>query len=307
MSVSWFLVVLAAAFLHAGWNMLLKGGRGNVAFNVIMLSATAALYLPAFLIMFDPADFPRRAWLCVAASGAVHALYFTMLSLSYSRADLSLAYPVARGSGAALAAFGSTVLLGERPDAMGWAGITVIFTGLALLWTAECTGEHGQQAGSHRGRWRGRTGIPGLGWAVGTGVTIATYSVIDKVGVSVSHPFTYVYMVMAIAAAIVVLASLGYRGGKSGLKEGWCQQLIGEWNRSGIRAIAAGFFMLLTYLLVLFAMRASKLSYVAPLRESSVLFSMLLGSLVLKERMTARRLVAGGTICLGVVLLALAR
>lgn len=304
MSAGWFLVVLVAAFLHAGWNMLLKGGRGGMAFNTIMLTATVLLYLPGFLIVYDLGGFARKAWLCVVASGAVHGLYFTLLSISYSRADLSLAYPVARGSGAALAALGGTVILGERPDATGWAGIAAILAGMGLLWMSEHVGGHLPFVPGARGR---RMEVSRLWWALGTGASIATYSLVDKVGVSVSHPFAYVYLVMACAAVIILFAYLGQHRRAAAGGRSWREGLVSEWNHNGTRAVAAGFFMLFTYLLVLFAMRTSKLSYVAPLRESSVLFSMLLGRLVLKERITARRWAAGAAICLGVVLLGLAR
>ncbi|MEW5934403.1 MAG: SMR family transporter [Bacillota bacterium] len=305
MSPGPFLIVLVAAFLHAGWNMLLKGGRGGMAFNVIMLTATVLVYLPGFLIVYDPRTFSHQAWLCVVASGAVHGVYFTLLAKSYSRADLSLAYPVARGSGAALAALGSTLLLGERPDAAGLTGIAAILAGMVLLWASEHTGWHPPSNRGTRG-WRAE-GASGIRWALGTGVSIATYSLVDKVGVSVSHPFAYIYLVMACAAVIILLVSLAPKrraetGGRS-----WREELVSEWNRNGTRAAAAGLLVLFTYLLVLFAMRTSKLSYVAPLRESSVLFSMLLGLLVLKERITARRWAAGAAFCLGVVLLGLAR
>ncbi|MEW6398286.1 MAG: DMT family transporter [Bacillota bacterium] len=305
MSSGWFLVVLIAAFLHAAWNMLLKTARGGMAFTIIMLTATVVLYLPGFLIVHDLGGFTRKAWLCAVGSGAVHGLYFTLLSISYSRADLSLAYPVARGSGAALAALGGTAILGERPDATGWTGIGAVLVGMGVLWVSEHVDGHLRSVpGASRRRPQG---IPGLCWALGTGVSIATYSLVDKVGVSVSHPFAYVYLVMAFAAVIILFVSLGQQRCAAAGGRGWREGLVSEWNRNGTRAVAAGFFMLFTYLLVLFAMRASKLSYVAPLRESSVLFSMLLGRLVLKEPISAHRWAAGAAICLGVVLLGLAR
>ncbi len=120
-------------------------------------------------------------------------------------------------------------------------------------------------------------------------MSIATYSLVDKMGVSVSHPFAYIYLVTACAAVIILLVSLAPKRRAEMGQRSWREELVSEWNRNGTRAAAAGLLMLFTYLLVLFAMRSSKLSYVAPLRESSVLFSMLLGRLVLKERITARR------------------
>ena len=305
MSPGSFLTVLVAAFFHAGWNMLLKGGRGGVAFNVIMLTATVILYLPGFLTLYHPGGLSRQAWLCVLASGTAHGVYFTLLAKSYSHADLSLAYPVARGSGAALAALGSALFLGEKPDAAGLTGIAAILAGMVLLWGSEHAHGHLQSACGTQGCQS--EGSSRIWWALGTGVSIGAYSLVDKVGVSLIHPFAYIYLVMASAAVIILLVSLApKRPGETGARS-WREELVYEWNRNGTRAVAAGLFMLFTYLLVLSAMRTSNLSYVAPLRESSVLFSLLLGRLVLKERTTARRCAAGATISLGVLLLGLAR
>lgn len=311
-----FLLVLAAAFLHAAWNMLLKGGRGGAAFNALMLGSAALFYLPGFLAVWPRAPMPPRAWACVAASGTVHALYFALLARSYTRADLSLAYPVARGSGAALAALAGALFVGERPDAVGLAGTAAVLAGIALLGT----GLTGARTGAGGG-W--------LAWALGTGATIGAYSLVDKVGVSLAHPFVYIYLVMALAAAITVLGCLApagraarrpgagpgntpaYRQGATPAGgpthgAGW-MALVSEWRRGGPRAAATGVLMAFTYLLVLVALQTSKLLYVAPLRESSVLFSMLLGRLVLREEVGPRRRAAGAAVCLGAALLAAAR
>lgn len=305
MTAGWLIVVLAAASLHATWNLLLKSGRDRIAFTLMMLIASVLLYLPAFAMILRTKPVPAASWKWIFASGAIHTAYFYLLSLAYAHIDLSLVYPVARGAGAALAVAGGTILLGERPNAPGWCGILALTLGISILLS---------QAGSRRRE----SSVPGdrmssisICAALGAGITIGGYSVVDKVGVGISHPFIHLYLTKVLCASLFTLAvTIAQCAGRKAVGEGLAalaKRVRREWRANGAHAVAAGLFTPLTYVLVLFAMTACKVSYVAPLRETSVLFSMLLAKRILKERTTGKRW--GGTllVLVGVVLLGTAR
>lgn len=281
-------LVLAAAFLHALWNLFAKGGRDKWAFMWALLASLSICYLPAFLWAW-PGRISPRGWLFIGLTGILHAAYFQLLSTAYERGDLSVMYPLARGSGVALVPLIAVPILGERPSILGALGIALVVLGGFVLHLQPPLG---------RSLLRPFAGARAKGTpaAFAVGVTIALYSTVDKVGVSIVHPFIYIYLGLSLAALLTVPAAVRRR---AAIRE--------EWTHHRWQIVAAGILTLFTYLLVLFAMRRSPVSYIAAAREISVVFGALLGTWILGEPFARFRIPGACLIALGVACVGLAR
>jgi drug/metabolite transporter (DMT)-like permease len=165
MSLAVLSLVLAAAFAHAGWNFLAKGAEGGAAF--VWLSATAGtlIYLPvvAIAVASSSGQFRLEALALMAGSGVLHSVYFVLLQRGYATGDLSLVYPLARGTGPLLSGAAAIAFLGERPSALALAGaLTIVAAVLSFV----------VRPGDSLGRSTGAA----IGFAVGTGVAIEGYT-----------------------------------------------------------------------------------------------------------------------------------
>jgi drug/metabolite transporter (DMT)-like permease len=278
-------LVLAAAVAHAGWNLLAKGAQGGAAFVWLTAVAGALLYLPvlAVTLALSPGRLDGTAVALMAGSGALHALYFVLLQRGYATGDLSLVYPLARGTGPLLSTAAAIAFLGERPSALAVAGALLVVGAVFTL-----IGRPGE-------RLR-RTDVPAVGFALLTGVAIAGYTLWDKhaVGPVGLAPVVY-YWGTNLANALLLTAYVARRPDAMRL----------AWSTSRRPAVGVGLLSPLAYVLVLFALARAPVSYVAPAREVSILIGTLAGTTLLAEGDARRRLVAAGAILLGVVALAL--
>ena len=300
-------LVLVAAVLHAGWNVLLKTS-GDTLWTAVRLQAIGtAILLPigiaAWLWNGRPAVSAAAFGLAIA-SGVVEAIYFVCLSAAYKRGALSLVYPLARGSAPLLAVAVGIFLLGERLAPLALAGVGCLLLGILLVarpWQAL------QSAGAAQ---RGA-----IGFALATGASIAAYSAIDRLGVRATEPWLY-GSILAVAATtflaitVIVGRRVGFlapapiadpvaRPGKSPLGAG------------PLRDAVAGILALGAYLLVLVAYSIAPLAAVAPLRESGIVLAAAWGTLRLGEasggREAGSRIAAAGLVVVGAILLAVAR
>jgi uncharacterized membrane protein len=220
-------------------------------------------------------------------SGTVEAAYFVLLSAAYRRGDLSVVYPIARGTAPLLAVAIGVGILGERLGVAGFTGVALLLVGFLLLqrpWQA----------------LRGHTGLdPSIAFALATGVTIASYSALDRVGTRLIEPLTYaaiLWVTTSVALVLWVRLAAGgdvFSGGPDELR----RSAIGGWLTLG------------AYLLILFALSVAPLSGVAPLRESATVFAAAWGSVRLGEAVdrgdSARRIGASIAIVAGALLLAI--
>ena len=275
MSGAVLLLVLASAWAHAGWNLLAKGAEGGAAFVWLATVVATALYAPTLV---GGIDLGRDALVLMAGSGALHALYFVLLQRGYATGDLSLVYPLARGTGPLLSTALAILVLGERPGIVALAGAALIVTAVLSLGTRPSEGT-----------------AEGIVFALLTGVSIAGYTLWDKQAVD-EHglsPVTYFWGTNAINALLLTPWVLRNR-----------ERLSRAWRTSRGRAVAVGILSPGAYILVLFALARAPVSYVAPARETSILLATLLGVTVLGEGDARRRAVAAAGIVLGVAALA---
>lgn len=281
-------LVLCGAVLHATWNLSAKRAAGDdsLAFVWLMGLVSVALALPFGLAswLVQPPSLSPLAWVTVVASGAVHGVYFLLLQQGYRRGELSIVYPVARGTGPLFAVAAAVIVLGEHPGRTGWLGIAAILTGIVLISGVTQTADRPDRLAS-------------VAWGGLTGLGIATYTLIDALAVTRLGLGPLVFFFLSLVCSALVLAPFALRD-RVALRRQWCE------NRRPI--VTVGVVSPAAYVLVLFALQLAPLAYVAPLRELSMMVAVLYGAWLLREPVSARRL--AGVVCMiaGVVGLALA-
>ena len=283
-------IVLIAALLHALWNYLTKTSRNKIAFIWWAILFSTIIFFPMFLYYWPKAGISAAGWGCIVATGVFHAFYFWFMGGAYQRGDLSLVYPLSRGSGPLFVPILAVLLLNEQLSALGVAGIALVIVGIFGIHLRSFSVQ------SMREPFMAIRGGASL-WAICTGGTIAGYSLVDKIGVHIVHPPVYIYLLFAIA--LVLLTPSVLVNARRDLKK--------EWKINKIKILGVGFLELFTYLLILFALQISKVSYVAAVREVSIVFSALIGILLLREKNAPQKLFGAVLICSGVVLISLSR
>lgn len=265
-------LALGAAALHAAWNLLVKtsGDRLVAAWGLYLTGGI--VFLPVFLVIDRPG---ADALPFVAASSVVHVVYVVALTRAYEHADFSLAYPLARGGGALIAAVGGVVFLADSLPALAWLAIAVVVGGLASL-------------------VRPQVGRLALLWAGLTAATIGTYTTLDAAGARRSSGLGYgIAIVLGAGLALSVTLLVSGRGAR----------LLPGLRREWPRYLAGGVCSTLAYSMVLAAARLAPVGYVAALRESSVILGAAAGWLFLHERLGRARLASAAVVTTGLVLL----
>ncbi|TVT76281.1 MAG: EamA family transporter [Denitromonas halophila] len=287
MSLEALMLVIAGAVLHAVWNLSAKRAAGGVvfvwAFNMVSVLVTAPI--AAWLWLDLPQALSAHAWLAISASAVVHIVYNLVLLRGYRVGEFSVVYPVARGSGPMFAVLGALLWFGENPSLVGWLGIGAVLAGLFLI------------GGVVRTVVASPGLLPGIHWGLMTGVCIAGYTLIDAwavkaIGVPVILYYSLGLMVRTVFLAPQMLARRAV--------------FRAEVRRNLRHIVMIGVLSPAAYLLVLQAMTMAPLSYVAPVREVSMLIGVLIGARVLREAVSASRLAGAGLMVAGVVLLGLA-
>lgn len=274
-----FAVVLAAAGLHAAWNALVKQGGDPFLRLAVVILTGSAVCLP--LLPFVPPP-PSAAWPWLLASVAIHIAYDTCLCLAYRNADLSLAYPVARGLAPPLVAVLGLLFAGETLSASGLAAVAVVSAGILLLVGA------GRVARAQR---------RSLVWALLCGVTIALYTLCDGQGVrAAGEPWGYIVWLFA-------LDGLPFGGAVLWLER---RRLAGLATPGLAPAMAGGLLSFTAYALVIWAMATTPMALVSALRETSVVLAAWIGTRHLGEPFGRRRVGAASLVAAGILLLKLA-
>lgn len=283
-------LVLTAGFLHAGWNYLLKRSRRKIVFIWWFLLASTLFFSPMFFHFWPKANITSAGWICITATGIVHGLYFWFMGGAYERGDLSLVYPLSRGSGPLLVPILAAIFLRERLSLIGITGIALVIAGIYVIHLRSFSPR------SFLEPFQAVSGSATL-WALFTGGMIASYSLIDKIGVQLVHPPIYIYLMFLIAWLFLSPYVLSRERA----------HLKAEFQGNSAFIIVVGFLSVSTYLMVLFAMKMSKVSYVVAAREVSIVFSTYYGIFRLHEKHGRQKLIGAVLIASGVVGVGLTR
>ncbi len=281
MSLTVLALVLLSAVIHAGWNFLSKKAGGDLAVLTLGAAVAGIVSVPLALPFLPSMEALRAGAPYMVATAVVHFFYFTALGRAYEHGEISAVYPVARGAGVALTGLLAVLLLGDHVTLVGGAGIAAVTIGALLI----------RSVGSGEARHD-----HAMLMALAVSVLIVAYSLIDKLAVGVLHPTVYNGALFG-GAAILLSSYLAWR------EPG---RLTATWNKNRNAILTIGIGQVASYLILLFALRMSQVSYVVAARELSVVFGALLGVKLLGERMTEKKAFGIAVIVAGLVLVKLA-
>ena len=268
-------LALTAAVLHAGWNLFAKrSGDPFLALWGQFLIAGAA----SVALLVATGGVPAGAWVFAGLSGCVHIVYLFALGWAYAHGDFSLAYPIARGGGALLAAIGGIVLLGDDLKLLSVTAIVVVVAGMVLLATGAAREEV----------WA----------ALIVAATIGAYTLSDSHAARAYDANNYIFATQSASGLMVTIAGVAIGRGR---------ELTSYLSVAWRRATVAAAMTIAAYGLVLVAVQHAPVGYVAALRESSVLIAVFVGSRYLGERSGRTRMIAAALIVGGLVLLVISR
>jgi len=286
MSFYALLLVLTASVTHAYWNFLSKQANGKTPFIWLIYIVSVVLYFPVIVWLFLKTNTPVT-WLLIGlglVSAVLRIAYFLLLQTGYRKADLSVVYPLARGSGPLFATLGAILILHEGVTPYSIAGLLFIIAGVLIITKVKFT-----------------TGLStklktGLIYGIATGLFIGSYTVWDKVAVSQysMHPVLLIYIsnifgaVVLAPPAIANIAEVKYEI-RTHLKH----------------IIAIAILSPLSYILVLLAMQTTPVIYIAPARELSILIGVFMGGRMMNEEDSKRRMFASAFILCGIICLAI--
>ncbi len=275
-----FTLVLLAAVFHASWNALMKSGGDKLVMQTLIILAPSLIGLPALLFL------PALAWEAVPwlmLSTLLHFTYYGLLVSAYKHGDLSLVYPIARGSAPLLVAVGAWFLAGENKTAGELLGVAIVSLGIfSLAW---------RKKGTPLREGDSKLAVP---LALLTGLSIASYTLTDGLGVRVSgDAYTYIAWLFALEGLPLLAFTCWRRRGR--IRQSF-QPYLAKGLSGGLVAGSA-------YGIVIWALSIAPMAQVVALRETSVLFAAAMGCFLLREPFGHKRIAAAGLVAGGAVLL----
>ena len=279
-------LVLGGAFVHAFWNLLVKQSANPAAFLYFSVIASVTLFAP-FVLLSTPLAVVPALLPVLAVSGAAEIGYIVALTKAYEHGDLSLVYPLARGSAPFFVTLWSVLIIGERLPLFGYTGIAMMVAGIYLA-TLPSLHDWLRPIRSLE--------LVSSRWALISGVCISIYTLADREGVRLISPVTYnlyVFIMMALGTTPFVLLTSRRLTARSELRVNW------------LGIVGTGIVNIVNYLIVLWALTTVPASYVSAVRGSSIVIGAFYGWRLRGERLGANRLLAVLLIAAGILSLAL--
>ena len=283
------LLALAAAVLHAGWNLVAK--RSHDRFGALWGQFLVAGVLCGIALTVTGLPSGRSLWFA-ALSGVVHIPYVVFLARAYDRGEFSVAYPIARGGGVLVGAIGGALFLDDRLHVLSWCALAVIAAGIVWLGL---------------GSARGVPVLHAVGDALVVAVTIGVYSTSDAHGSRLARSDTSYVLAEFVLLAVAVSAFAVVTGRGPALRRALTGPDGASRGQAPLMVVCSGIATVVTYAMVVAAFRRAPVGYVTGLRESSVVIAALVGWRFLGEGDGRRRLVSAAAIVVGIVLLVAAR
>jgi drug/metabolite transporter (DMT)-like permease len=281
------LLVLGAAGIHVVWNFSTKSSKNKPAFLWFTNSIFAVVGLPFYLLLDYPFDWPWQGWCLILASGLLHAIYYRVLGQAYEMGDLSLVYPLARGTSVFIVAALSFPVFGEVISGVGFSGIAVVLLGIYILHMKSGT-RRNPLIPAHS---------PGAILALYSGVLIAAFSFVDKAGIKFVDPLPFLYLIFTVAA--IFYTPMAFRGGISPIRD--------YWRNNRAQLVMIGLVVPCAYGLILAAFTLAPAAYVVTSREIRLVLGAVAGTLILKEKNATYRISGSILIVLGIILLVFAK
>jgi drug/metabolite transporter (DMT)-like permease len=260
------IAILLGALFHATWNALLRSATDKVLDSVFVIGVAGVL--SGCLLPFLPLP-AAASWPYLIGSVLIHLAYFTFVALAYRDAELSFAYPIMRGTAPAFSAVAASLVLGESPLLLGWLGVFLISFGVFVL---------------SFDSWRsGLLKRSALFFALSNAAVIVAYTVVDGQGVRLSNnALSYIGWMFFLISIVIVLATFVIYGGV----------VVSFVRPSLAKSAVGGACVVGSYGIALWAMTRAPIALVAALRETSVIFAMLIAAYFLRERITPVRLLS---------------
>jgi drug/metabolite transporter (DMT)-like permease len=277
-------LVLVSALLHATWNLFGKGSEDKSAFFLAQGLSASLFCLPGVVTLWPDEGLTAMAWTMVILSGVAHAGYALFLVKSYEVGDLSVAYPLSRTAPVLVLLW--DVTLGRQPLSLWGGGGVLIAVAGALLVQWPMLRRLGVRGVLHADVTR---------YALTTALFIAMFTIIDKQGVAHLHPFVFLFLILA-GETLVFAARIGKNLGA---------RVSAEWRRRWRLIVVTAIVGPVSYLLILWALRTAPATYVLSLRQTSIVFGVILGRMVLSEVGTRYPLAGAIVISVGGALIAL--
>jgi drug/metabolite transporter (DMT)-like permease len=270
--------------MHASWNLLAKRAGGGMAMVWLFSTVGALIYLPVsaaiFIIQKPTIGAPQFVY--IAGSVVLHIAYYFLLQRGYNSGDLSLVYPLARGTGPMLSIVGAVILLGERPSPFVIVGALCVAAGVLIL-----TG--------NPLALRGHVAATAITFGLLCGLSIAAYTLWDKEAVSAYAIPPVIFTWAGSAAQAILLAPVAYR---------YRDRVANAWKNHRREVFGIGILDSLSYMLFLIALSVGTVSNLAPVRQTSILIGAFLGVRLLSEDASRRRIIAAAVMLVGLIALA---
>lgn len=278
-------LIILSAIMHASWNLLAKRAKTTGAVLVFLFAVVETVfYFPLVIMAINQLRLGTLSWMAVVfmiGSGLLHTLYFWLLSMGYRVGDLSIVYPIARGTGPLLSTIGAILIFAENPTSIVLTGTVVISLGVIIL-----TGDPRELMKS--------VALPGMIYGVLTGFVVAAYTLWDAYAMNQAEIAPLMFQGgLSVIRMFILLPFMLNRG----------DEVLRAWQDDKKYIIGIAILSSLAYLIILFVLAFSPVSYVAPMRTLSILIGVLMGANLLGEEDAQRRLIASGAIVVGVILL----
>lgn len=285
MSLLAFGLIIISACMHATWNYLAKRSKGGTAFVWLYTAVSAIIYAPFVIFVLIYQDI-NIGWIgvgMIAGSAVIHLVYSLTLQKGYQIGDFSLIYPIARGTGPMLVAISAIFLYDEHLTPLGITGIALIVLSVFII------------TGGLHIFTQSNAFIP-VAYGLLVGVIIASYTLLDKGAVNVFLVPPLLLNYGSIIGQLLLLSPVAKRNWK---------EIRSDWKQHRKEAIGVGVLNPLAYILILTTMVFTPVSHVAPVREISILFGAIMGTVLLSEGFGKRRIIAAGIMVVGIIAVAL--
>jgi len=281
--------IILSAVLHAIWNFLGKRGKDILVFFWWSLACELLLFFPLFLYLFYYSTVNLDGWYIALASGILVSFYWALLASSYKYGDLSLVYPIVRSTPIIVPIL-AVIFYGEKLSPLGVIGILTVILGVYIIPMRSLDIRNFTKPFAHLKN-------KAIMFAGLTAITLSVHHIIDKAGTRFFNAFVYVWLINFVAF-VILTPYIAFSKRRRFIRQ--------EWSLNRLPAAITGILVMFSYSLIVFVMKFEKISYIISMRQLSIVFGVILGNMVLRERYGLVRYIASCLIFLGIFCIGIA-